>query len=39
MIGRACDLLMDAAEGIEPAGEQVLPFQLIKRETTGLAPR
>ena len=39
MIGRACDLLMEAAEGKEPEGEQVLPFQLIKRETTGPAPR
>ncbi|MCM8557804.1 LacI family DNA-binding transcriptional regulator [Sphingomicrobium sediminis] len=39
MIARACEILMDAAEGEESNDETVLPFQLIKRETTGPAPR
>lgn len=39
MIGRACELLMDAAEGKEASGNHCLPFDLINRETTGPAPR
>ncbi|WP_260483918.1 LacI family DNA-binding transcriptional regulator [Sphingomicrobium flavum] len=39
MIGRACELLMDAAEGKEVGGEHILPFELKERETTGPAPQ
>lgn len=39
MIARACKLLIDAADGGEASGEQILPFQLIKRETTGPVPQ
>lgn len=39
MIGRACELLMDAAEGKDVGGEHILPFELIERETTGPAPK
>ncbi|MBW0143825.1 LacI family transcriptional regulator [Sphingomicrobium sp. B8] len=38
MIARGCELLMDAAEGGAPEGDQVVPFELIERETTGPAP-
>ncbi|MBB3763596.1 LacI family DNA-binding transcriptional regulator [Sphingomicrobium lutaoense] len=39
MIARACELLMDAAEGQPANGDHCLPFDLIVRETTGPAPR
>ena len=40
MIARACDLLMDRAEGQPPEEDvHVLPFELIVRETTGPASR
>ena len=38
MIARACEMLMDAAEGATIAGDHALPFDLIERETTGPAP-
>ncbi|MCJ8190897.1 LacI family DNA-binding transcriptional regulator [Sphingomicrobium aestuariivivum] len=40
MIGKACDLLMDRAEGKDAEEDvHVLPFELIIRETTGPAPK
>ena len=38
MIAKACDLLIDAAEGNPPSEDHVEPFELIVRETTGPAP-
>ena len=39
IIARACEMLIDAAEGKDVEGDQVIPFELIQRETTGPAPR
>lgn len=39
MIGRACEVLIDANGKTEIEGDHVLPFELRVRETTGPAPR